>query len=75
VFIVRRGRVRIVLALPNGRSRALTTVGRGCFFGEMAFLDHAPRSADAIAEGDVDLFVLSRACSPSATMRQVEVVC
>lgn len=61
VFIVRRGQVRIVLPLGNDRSRVLTTIGRGCFFGEMAFLDQSPRSADAVADGDVDLFVLSRA--------------
>lgn len=60
MFLIRRGAVRIVLPISDTQSHHLATFGRGDFFGEMAFLDPAPRSADALAFTDTDLFVLSR---------------
>jgi SulP family sulfate permease len=60
MFLIRRGAVRIVLPLGARQGHHLATFGRGDFFGEMAFLDPAPRSADALAFTDSDLFVLSR---------------
>lgn len=59
MFLIRRGSVRIVLPM-EGREHNLATFGRGSFFGELAFLDREPRSADAVALTDADLFVLSR---------------
>lgn len=56
IFLIRRGSVRIVL-----HDRNLATFGRGSFFGELSFLDRQPRSADAVAFADTDLFALSRA--------------
>jgi len=61
LFLIRRGRVRIVLPLGERQAHRLASFARGDFFGEMAFLDRDPRSADAIAFTDTDLFVLSRA--------------
>ena len=60
LFLIRRGAVRIMLPLTSTEGHHLATVGRGNFFGEMAFLDREARSADAIAFSDTDLFVLSR---------------
>lgn len=60
IFLIRRGAVRIMLPINDRQSIHLSTFGRGNFFGEMAFLDGATRSADAIAHNDVDLFVLPR---------------
>jgi SulP family sulfate permease len=60
LFLIRRGAVRIMLPLNDRQSIHLSTFGRGNFFGEMAFLDGAVRSADAIAGSDADLYVLSR---------------
>jgi sulfate permease, SulP family len=60
LFLVRRGQVQIILPLEGGDSHHLATFGRGDFFGEMAFLDHAPRAADAIALSATDIFLLSR---------------
>ena len=60
MFLIRRGAVRIVLPLSDRQGHHLATFGRSDFFGEMAFLDPAPRSADALAFTDTDLFVLSR---------------
>jgi SulP family sulfate permease len=61
LFLIRRGAVRVLLPVSETLSHHLGTFGRGAFFGEMAFLDGAPRSADAVAFTDVELFVLSRA--------------
>ena len=60
LFLIRRGAVRILLPINETLTHHLGTFGRGAFFGEMAFLDGAPRSADAVAFSDVDLYVLSR---------------
>ncbi len=60
IYLIRRGAVRIMLPLADGRSHHLATFGRGSFFGEMAFLDQQPRSAEAVAFTDCDLYVLSR---------------
>jgi len=60
LFLIRKGTVRVVLPLDNGKARHLSSFGRGDFFGEMAFLDGDARSADAIAFTDVELFVISR---------------
>ena len=61
LYFVRRGAVRIVLPISGEQARHLATFRRGNFFGEMAFLDGQPRSANAVAERETDLFVLSRA--------------
>lgn len=60
LFLIRRGAVRILLPLTERQSHHIGTFGRGAFFGEMAFLDGEPRSADAVAFSDVELYVLSR---------------
>jgi len=60
LFLIRGGAVRIMLPLNDRQSIHLSTFSRGNFFGEMAFLDGAVRSADAIAHNDVELFVISR---------------
>ncbi len=60
LFLIRRGAVRILLPLTERQTHHIGTFGRGAFFGEMAFLDGEPRSADALAFTDVELYVLSR---------------
>lgn len=60
LFLIRRGAVRIMLPISDKMRHHLGTFGRGAFFGEMAFLDGAARSADAIAFTDTDLYLLSR---------------
>jgi len=60
IYLVRSGKVRIVLPLAGGKRHHLATFSRGNFFGEMSFLDRGRRSADAEAKTDCELFVLSR---------------
>lgn len=61
VYFVRSGRVHILLPLAVGRRHHLATIGRGDFFGEMAFLDRGTRSAEAQAAKPTELFSISRA--------------
>jgi SulP family sulfate permease len=60
MYFVRRGRVHALLPLEGGKRHHLATFCRGDFFGEMAFLDRQPRSADAEAATATELYVLSR---------------
>ncbi len=61
MYLVRKGAVRILLPLEGGQHHHLSTVGRGDFFGELAFLDRGRRSADVEAKEPTELFSLSRA--------------
>jgi SulP family sulfate permease len=60
LFLIRKGAVRILLPISEHKSHHLGTFGKGAFFGEMAFLDGAIRSADAVAFLDTELYVLTR---------------
>jgi CRP/FNR family cyclic AMP-dependent transcriptional regulator len=61
LYVVARGSVKITLSADDGSEPAiLTTVGRGGFFGELALLDGAPRSATAVALDAVETLVLRR---------------
>jgi CRP/FNR family cyclic AMP-dependent transcriptional regulator len=50
MYVVKKGEVDIVI---NGQ--VVETVGEDSFFGELALIDHAPRSATAIAKTDCTL--------------------
>ncbi|MDE3171924.1 MAG: Crp/Fnr family transcriptional regulator [Gemmatimonadota bacterium] len=60
LFIVRRGRVKVVLVGEDGREVILGVLGVGEHFGELALIDDRPRSAHVIAMEDSDLLVLRR---------------
>ncbi|MDE3054590.1 MAG: cyclic nucleotide-binding domain-containing protein, partial [Gemmatimonadota bacterium] len=55
LFIVRRGRVKVVLVGEDGREVILGVLGVGEHFGELALIDDRPRSAHVIAMEDSDL--------------------
>lgn len=61
MFLVRRGGVAI---RKEGKAGPVTlaVLPPGAIVGEMSLLDGAPRSASVVAETDVDLVVLDRAC-------------
>lgn len=60
LFFIRRGIVRILLPLKGRKYHHLATFSRGDYFGEMGFIDCHPRSANAVAKNDCELYVLSR---------------
>ena len=60
LFIVQSGAIKIVLPSDTGDEAILTTLRAGEFFGELALLDGAPRSATAVALERSELLVLPR---------------
>ena len=60
LFIVREGRVKVVLVGEDGREVILGVLGVGEHFGELSLIDDQPRSAHVIAMEDSNLLVLRR---------------
>jgi CRP-like cAMP-binding protein len=60
LFIVTAGAVKIVLPSEEGDEAILATVRPGDFFGELALIDGAPRSATAVALEMTETLVLPR---------------
>jgi CRP/FNR family cyclic AMP-dependent transcriptional regulator len=60
LFVVRQGRVKVVLIGEDGREVILGVLGVGEHFGELSLIDDQPRSAHVIAMEDTNLLVLRR---------------
>ncbi len=60
LFIVMSGSIKITLPADTGDEAILATLRPGDFFGELALLDGAPRSATAIAIESTETYVLPR---------------
>ncbi len=55
MYIVKQGEVQLTYGVGQ-----TTTVGPGSSFGEMALIDRNPRSADALAATDVQLYPVNQ---------------
>jgi CRP-like cAMP-binding protein len=60
LFIVKSGRVKVVLVGEDGREVILGMLGPSEHFGELSLIDGQPRSAHVIAAEDTQLIVLRR---------------
>ena len=61
MYVIYSGKVRLTTKAP-GQEITLATIGPGEFFGEMALVDAAPRTATAVAdEDDTQLVALDQA--------------
>lgn len=60
LFVVRDGRVKVVLVAEDGREVILGILGIGEHFGELSLIDDQPRSAHVVAMEDSTLLVLRR---------------
>ncbi|HEV2440246.1 MAG TPA: Crp/Fnr family transcriptional regulator [bacterium] len=60
LYVVETGEVKILLGGADGKEVALSLLGPGEFFGELALLDGEPRSADAVVTVPSELLVLPR---------------
>lgn len=60
LFVVREGRVKVVLVAEDGREVILGILGVGEHFGELSLIDDQPRSAHVVAMEDSALLVLRR---------------
>jgi CRP-like cAMP-binding protein len=76
------GTVKISVSSPDGRSAILNLIGAGEIFGEMSVLDGQPRSADATANTNCEIFVIDRRefipfvrSQPALAMKFIELLC
>ena len=60
LFIVMSGSIKITLPADSGDEAILATLRPGDFFGELALLDGAPRSATAVAIEATETYILAR---------------
>lgn len=61
LHVIASGSVKIALESPDGDEAILVTLGPGAFFGELAVIDAAPRSATATAIEPTQTLSLARA--------------
>ncbi len=60
LFIILSGKVKVLLTGKNGQEFILSHLGPGNFFGEMAILESAPRSASVITVEPSEFFLLGQ---------------
>lgn len=60
MYVIKRGEIELYIKDHAGQKIALATAGPGQVFGEMALLDHGPRTATACALTDCELLALDR---------------
>jgi len=61
VYLLMRGEVSVVVPLPPGGSKRLATLSAGMTFGEAALIAGGTRSADVLADTDVECLALGTA--------------
>jgi len=76
------GTVKISISSPDGRNAILNLIGAGEIFGEIALLDGQPRTADATANSNCELFTIDRRefipfvrSQPTVAMKLIELLC
>lgn len=74
LYIVKRGTVKIVLPSTEGSEIIVTIFSKGDYFGEMSLVDEEPRSADAIAMEECELYILKRSDFLSFLQSNVEAI-
>jgi glutaminase len=79
VFLLTEGEVSVVIELPGGQIKRLSTLSAGMSFGELAFINATARTADVRADTAVSCYVLPRAAwdalgetTPSARLQMLE---
>jgi glutaminase len=58
IYLLARGEVSVVLDLPSGQLKRLSTLSPGMAFGEIAVVNRGPRQADVHADTPVECWVL-----------------
>lgn len=82
LFAVVSGTVKISISSPEGRNAILNLIGPGEVFGDIAVLDGQPRSADATANTNCEIYVIDRRdflpfvrSQPALAMKLIELLC
>jgi CRP/FNR family transcriptional regulator, cyclic AMP receptor protein len=60
LYVVEAGSVKICMTTPDGKEITLAILGPGEIFGELALMDGAPRSSNAVTMEDCQLLLLER---------------
>lgn len=81
VYVVKSGRVEISGLINGNARRVFSEIGTGGIFGEMAVIEHRPRSASAIAATEVIAYFIPRGemlsmmeRSPGLTLRILQII-
>lgn len=73
-FIIVEGKVRIYKLGPDEKEITLAHLGEGAFFGEMALLSGAPRTANVVAEEDTEILEVTDTVLRELTRKYPQVV-
>jgi len=60
LYFLMRGEVSVLIYLPNGQPKRLSTLSAGMGFGELAIVDGGVRSADVRADTPVECWTLTK---------------
>ena len=60
LYVIERGRVKVYLGDESGKEIVLATHGPGEYFGELALLDNAPRSASVMTLTEVSTVIITK---------------
>jgi glutaminase len=69
LYLVAQGRASVLLAGATGARKRLATFSAGMTFGEMAFVDRAPRSATVVADTELVCDSLDIECFEALELR------
>jgi CRP/FNR family transcriptional regulator, cyclic AMP receptor protein len=82
LFAIRKGTAKMTLPSADGHEVVVNLVTQGDIFGEIALLDGRPRTADAVAISDCEMFVIERRDflplvreEPEIALKLIEILC
>jgi CRP-like cAMP-binding protein len=82
LFAIRKGTAKMTVPSADGHEVVVNLVTKGDIFGEIALLDGRPRTADAVAISDCELFVIERRDflplvreQPDIAIKLIEILC
>ncbi|GAB3105527.1 Crp/Fnr family transcriptional regulator [Aestuariicella hydrocarbonica] len=74
IYTVLEGCIKLTNTTLSGKDIAITTLPRGCTFGELSFIDGQPRQNIAVASTDCTLAVLTRKQYLSLSQQHPEIL-
>lgn len=72
MYIIRKGQVMVYVTNQVGKDAVLNIQNEGEYFGELAMIDHQPRSASVKTVGAVELVFVSRADFEASLLEKPE---